>query len=158
MRRGGGREKGNGFERLVAKRIVAVSCMTAKDCYRTPLSGGHPYGDRGDLVVSPQLRKRFPFFVECKFYRGWNLDHLLWPGSLAKSWYKKLVQQSKEARLIPMFVAKGNRGVPIAAVPIKVVKTFPVLKSVSPFLKYKIQGESWIATTLDEFLAAVFKD
>jgi hypothetical protein len=82
-----GRNKGKAFERRIAKDILkAFPNFRPKDCYRTPMSGGHPFADSGDLCVSPALQKLFPFVCECKHYRSFSLRDLLPPTKQFSSW------------------------------------------------------------------------
>lgn len=79
------RTKGANFERLISRMIIeAVGAREDKvfgkqDCYRTPLSGGHPLADAGDLVISEALWRHFPYVVECKHVKSWNPAALLPP-------------------------------------------------------------------------------
>ena len=111
-----------GFERLVAKMIVETFKdygITNKDAYRTPMSGGHRYAsktDAGDIVISPRLRKLFPFSVECKCYATVNLAQFLFPVKLWKKSWKcsrwlaqvKAASEKQEEWLIPLLVFKEN--------------------------------------------------
>jgi hypothetical protein len=93
MKPGGGRNKGNAFEVLVAKKIVHAFAKAGfkfdnTDCYRTPSSGGHRYAkhdDPGDLVISPRLLKAFPFSVECKDQKSLELYRFFIPFARHKS-------------------------------------------------------------------------
>lgn len=118
MKAGGGRNKGSAFERKVAKLIVANFAhvgITKQDCYRTPGSGGHRFAaktDPGDLVLSPDLRERFPFSIECKHYA--NLDwNVLLSNKKKKGQFESWWQQCcKSAVLdtVPLLVFKRNNG------------------------------------------------
>ena|SRR6267378_1092139 len=72
--------KGKRFERAVARMIIkAGECigLKKKDCYRTPMSGGHPIAKSrhpSDLVMSRKLLKVMPASVECKHYRRIDLQ------------------------------------------------------------------------------------
>jgi hypothetical protein len=105
------RRIGSTFERIVSKEIVKA-CKdigaTQKDCYRTPLSGGHPFGDRGDLVVSPLLAPFLPFSVECKTSRRWTPGNMFTPGEMEKKWIAQ-VRKSAGKTLFPMLVMRGFR-------------------------------------------------
>jgi hypothetical protein len=136
MKPGMGRLKGNAFERQAAALIVCAFKdfgITKKDVYRTPGSGGHRYAsktDPGDLVISPKLRKLFPFSTECKSYARVRLAQFLYPVRLwKKSWkcQKWLLQlrqatekQSADAGewLIPLLVFKENNGEIMASFPV----------------------------------------
>ena len=69
------RAKGATFENKLCGMIREVFDATAKDCYRTPLSGGHQAYCRtapGDILISPELGDRFPFGIEAKYRRNWS--------------------------------------------------------------------------------------
>lgn len=116
MKKGGGRAKGSAFERHVAKMVVATfECygISNADCYRTPLSGGHLHAsklDPGDLVMSPKLRKYFPYSVECKSYKKLDWPKLLSPGKDKghwTDWWQQCKKASGEA--LPLLVFRQNR-------------------------------------------------
>jgi len=109
------RNKGNTFERKVAKMILAVvpGRFTTKDCYRTPLSGGHPIADSGDLVISERLQKKFPYVTECKHYRNWSAAELLPPSLRVQQWVeqaRKAAEQTSSLRHIRpwLLIMRGN--------------------------------------------------
>lgn len=105
------RDKGSAFERLVAAMVLeAIPGFTKKDCYRTPLSGGHPVADSGDLVVSERLQKKFPFVVECKHVKDWNLQWLWPPNSAVRSWITQAQAAAKRmgTRRPWLLVMRGN--------------------------------------------------
>src|SRR6202795_408558 len=121
MKAGGGRNKGNGFEREVSRLIVATfesHGVTKDDCYRTPGFGGHLRAsktDPGDLVISKALRRYFNFSVECKFYK--TLDwHRLMSREEHKGhfsvWWEQCVRSAKavKGRPVPLLVFKKNNG------------------------------------------------
>ena len=117
-----GRQKGSAFERQVANMIVTTFLdkgITQKDCYRSPLSGGHVFASKespSDLVISPKLFRYFPYPVECKCYKAIKFEALLDPackGSMFPQWWRqirKAVKNSKEPRPKPCLVFKQNRG------------------------------------------------
>lgn len=121
MKPGGGRPKGNAFERIVGKKVVrafkkAGFSVDDTDCYRTPSSGGHRYAkheDPGDLVISKRLRKVFPFSVECKDQKSLEISRFLLPMNTHKaSWPEhQFLAQCVEAaklkkKLTPLLVFK----------------------------------------------------
>lgn len=102
MKPGGSRAKGAGFERLVARMVVEAARkvnpdLTQKDCYRTPLSGGHPYGDQADLVVSPRFAPSFPYLVECKHRRWWVLEKMFPPVKEVLEWMRSTADKCPQA-------------------------------------------------------------
>lgn len=125
MRKGGGHSKGSAFERKIAKEIVKVFRKRFKwvkqaDCWRSVLSGGHEMS-AGDLRLTPEFRKVFPYAVECKFYRKIDWWRFLLPHKKSgKEW--KWVQQAitganKEKGLWPILVMKCNHGPTIVCRP-----------------------------------------
>ena len=120
MKKGGGRNKGNAFERHVASLILKAAVKTDKTlrkrhCYRTPGSGGHRYDKNkypGDLVIRARLLKIFPFVVECKNYR--KIEHQNFHSPQSEKWkeiqwLKQVLRESKHhKRRIPLLVFKAN--------------------------------------------------
>lgn len=127
MKKGGGRAKGNGYENKTAKKVVAAFAafgIRRKDCYRTPLSGGHKFAsqkDPGDLIISKRLEKMFPFSVECKFYKKVKLWALWTPiEDQKKAWkFRIWLRQARKAagKKIPLLVFKENNGPDMCAFP-----------------------------------------
>lgn len=121
-----GRVKGAQFELAISKALVeaAGEPYTRKDCYRTPLSGGHPFGDLGDLTISPEFRLVFPFVVECKHYKRWDPSVLFAPRKNELDWGRQVVDAARKSKTgrIPLLVMHGNFGLTIAAAPAKQFK------------------------------------
>lgn len=124
-----GRAKGSTFERQIAHMVVTAFLpfgITNKDCYRTPLSGGHIHAsgnDPGDLVISPKLERIFPISVECKSYK--KLD---WPKLLCDcdghwlTWYRQARKASKGLARTAMLVFKQNMSEPFAMINMRKLK------------------------------------
>ena len=126
MKLGGGSAKGKAFERHVAHMIIdafASFGITKQDCYRTPLSGGHFAASKeepSDLVLSPKLRKLFPYVIECKSYRKLDWHKLLVPGPKGhwQEWWDQVNKAAEggahDARIAgifskPLLVFRQNR-------------------------------------------------
>lgn len=115
MKAGRGREKGSTFERKLAGDIVEVTGCEKRECYRTPLSGGHPFACPSDLQMSERLRKAFPFSLEAKHRKNWRLDQLFTGNKEFESW---LIQSSDAAssdnqigvKVSPLVVVRANFG------------------------------------------------
>jgi hypothetical protein len=107
MKDGGGKAKGATFERLVADLIRKAFKLTKKDVYRTPLSGGHPYADPADLVMSPAARRVFPFSVECKHRKTWKLT-LDKETAEVRTWKQQATRAAQRSKLTPLLVIRGN--------------------------------------------------
>lgn len=103
------RDKGNAFERRIARDILkAFPGYGPKDCYRTPLSGGHPFADSGDLCISPRLQEKFPFVVECKHYRNWSMKQVLPPTGEMLSWVAQAKRAAAKLNRPWLLVLRGN--------------------------------------------------
>ena len=125
MKKGGGRLKGNAFEREVAKLIVATfedHGITNEHCYRTPGSGGHRYAkkkDPGDILLDGKLKKLFPFTIECKSYKRLNWRELFAPlqkGSQFKKWWEQCCMAAALNGGEPLLIFKENRSQAFAMV------------------------------------------
>lgn len=131
-----GRRKGSTFERTVAKLIVdafAHKGVTNKDCYRTPLSGGHVHAsgyDPGDLVMSSKLKKLFgvplgtgkrkPFSVECKHYKKIDLFKLFQEQVTGEipGWWDQAEFAAAASGAVPLLLMKQNNSQILAVVAI----------------------------------------
>ena len=109
MARFNSRGKGSSFERKVAAMVATAFRVSKRDIYRTPLSGGHPFADKGDLTISPELRKRFGFCVECKHNRTWTPECLFRLRAQERSWIEQVVKASLKGDAVPLLVMRGNR-------------------------------------------------
>lgn len=167
MRSGGGRAKGNWFEREVAKLICEAFKgwgITTSDAYRTPLSGGHLHArksDPGDLVISKRLRKYFPFNVECKAYRRVKLWPLFFSVETQKNAWKFkawLGQVSKGSNSNksrhPMLIFKENNGPVIAMVP----QIMPLVTRIQRRFRTMYNGEPWYAMLLSDVLKELVRE
>jgi hypothetical protein len=167
MKKGGGRQKGSGFERTIAKAVLnrfAQYGITKSDCYRTPLSGGHLAArgnDPGDLVISKKLREFFPFCVECKFYKVVRLEYFWVPMKKhKKSWHitpwldqtMKAVENSDNKNLHPLLIFKANKQRVFCCVP----EAFPLIatKAITS-LRFRYKGQWWRLCLFDTFLRIV---
>ena len=122
MRKGGGKQKGNSFERDCCKKLSRwITNGKRDDCFwRSSLSGGRAtvakkagkeVRQSGDITaVSPEghsLTDRF--FIECKFYSDLQIDSFLlqYKGNLARFW-THCVKQAKQHERSPMLIARQN--------------------------------------------------
>lgn len=165
MRKGGGRAKGNGFERKIARMIVATFAdkgITKTDCYRTPLSGGHRQArekDPGDLVISEKLLKYFPFSCECKFYKKIYLPALWMPQKKwLKAWYfgqwlKQTCAACTGEDRHPLLVFKGNNTPEFAILP----RLMPLTHGLKPRLMIEYEGEEWCVVLFKALLRRLKK-
>jgi len=106
------KRKGSTFERLVAACILkaAGKQFTKKDCYRTPMSGGHPYAGESDLIISKKLREYFPFVVECKHRKTWTESHVFkMTGDMKEFITQVLTAASKDKfSRAPLLIVRGH--------------------------------------------------
>ena len=107
------RDKGNAFERRIAKMIREALNISERECHRTPRSGGHYV--KGDLVLDPSQRERFPFIVECKHSKRWTLSHILPVSGLMQQWLRQTYAQAAEMEGRPLLIIMGDR-TPIYAI------------------------------------------
>ena len=122
MRKGGGKQKGNSFERDCCKKLSRWITNGKREdvLWRSAMSGGRATIARksgkdvrqaGDIcLVSPEghsLTDRF--FIECKFYSDLQIDSFLlqYKGNLARFW-THCVKQAKQHNRSPMLIAKQN--------------------------------------------------
>ena len=167
MKPGGGRPKGHGYECKIAKMIVSTFTdygITEKDCYRTPLSGGHRAAsqtDPSDLVISKKLFKLFPFSPECKFYKEVNL-HSLWipQKKWGKSWNVRvwLAQAIKACgrakNRFPILVFKQNKGPDLAALP----ELMPICAHIKRRMMFIYNKEVWYVVRFQDLLRQMKKE
>jgi hypothetical protein len=158
------REKGNGFERLVA-RMVLDACnkggflLDRKECFRTPLSGGHPFADRGDLQIGPQLRKVFPFVVECKHQKIWNPGAMFRARENEANWLRQVKRATKETKiegLVPLLVCQGNlTGTYCAAPWDDLRRALPATAGAMPRMLFRFEKRIWGLIFWEDFLTAL---
>lgn len=113
--KGGGKRKGSGFERQLAKDIVKAFKsfgITQRDCWRSINSGAHPIA-AGDLEMSEKLAKLFPYCVEAKFHKRIDWKNFLFfdVKNRELDWYKQAYENAKKSpSLCPILVMKENFG------------------------------------------------
>ena len=149
MRQGGGREKGANFERLVAQSIRKSLGGKLKDCYRTPMSGGHHSAAKGDLVVSLDFVRYFPFAVECKHHRLWTPRRFFSLTKSEESWLDQ-AETARTETCAPMLIARGHH-TPIYSV--YRVSDDPGLDwLLQPHMIFWYQDHKYVVMTLDALL------
>jgi hypothetical protein len=104
------KNKGSTFENVISKTVCQYFEAEREECYRTPLSGGHPFGDTGDLVIGTKLFKQFPFVVECKAYQDWKPGVMFSPNVREMGWLNQVSRASAQSprQGLPLLVIKGN--------------------------------------------------
>jgi len=121
MKRGGGKQKGSAFERVVCKQLsLWVSHQQREDCFwRTAMSGGRAtlHGatkvrQAGDITaVAPEGNELVHrYVIECKFYRDLQLVAFLLfnKGKLAGFWKVVCAEANRHGKR-PMLIAQQNR-------------------------------------------------
>lgn len=123
MRKGGGKGKGSGFERVVCKLLsLWVSNGQREDLFwRSAMSGGRATVGRrkgkdhahhaGDISATHPQGHRLTdhWYIECKAYRNLAIEGALLSGggALAKFWRETCAQATAHKKL-PMLIAKQN--------------------------------------------------
>lgn len=78
----GSQQKGKIFELKIVKTFRKWWNLSEKECYRTPVSGGHPYAVRSDITFYPEkIWREVKLFIECKYRsrtRDWSMEDLLY--------------------------------------------------------------------------------
>lgn len=140
MRKGGGKQKGSAFERMVCERLsLCVTKGANRDVFwRSATSGGRGTllkkrgkeekgNQAGDITsVGPEgHRLTSRVYIECKFYRDLSLQSFLLglnKGGLYNFW-KQTKEAAKQHNREPMLIAKQNN---VPALVITRKEAFPV--------------------------------
>jgi hypothetical protein len=144
-----GRRKGAEFERLISKQIIhAVGRgFGKKDCYRTPMSGGHPFAGASDLICSQQLMDLFPFCVECKHWKSWKPTDVFRSVKQTLDWGRQVLEAARRDKFkrAPLLVMRGNGTDIYAAAPVWAFKNWSPKMSVAivPALCFMLEGKLW---------------
>lgn len=97
------RNKGNAFERYIAKQLSEWCGSTVT---RSPSSGG--WAKTGDVTPKdPAMMIEFPFCVELKNREAWDFMELLTGDNLKtgiKSWWEQVLGDSQKSKKIPLLV------------------------------------------------------
>ena len=123
MKNGGSKDKGSGFEILISRKLTSwvtgserpeIFWKTAGSGSKATMSAkyGHETKMHGDIMAIDPKGEFFTetFFVECKFYKTFDLFDLLeWKGNLYNFWIK-CRDESKKADKRPLLIFKRNRG------------------------------------------------
>jgi hypothetical protein len=170
MRKGGGKPKGGAYEHVVAGKIAEAfkkHGVCAEDSYRTKNSGAGPKA-KGDLQFSSVLNVLFPFTVECKHVKKFNVHRLFTDyAEMQKSWlFKQWWEQSQEEIEITqkpgLLVFRANNCPDLCSFEsAAVLNYFPSLtkelkREGKIVTKYKVENPIW-TMRLDAFLRIVSK-
>lgn len=157
------KNKGAGFERVLVKDIVRVFGLTNKrDCYRTPLSGGHHANRQAaDLFISAEFQPRFPWVVEAKHWRAFRVGNFLSLKTTETACFTQVVETAERANndpivkglhYRPVLVVKANFAEPYAAFPAEYI-TETVWYT--PHVYFTVLGYEWVAIAWETFLQLV---
>lgn len=159
-----GKAKGSAFERKIAADVAKAAGVSKKRVYRTPLSGGHPYADTGDLVIHPKVLAIFPFCVECKHRKTIKVENLF--NRPTKEMIGYCVQaveavannarrKKSKVALHPMVVMQGNRTKTLAIVPEAAAYYLPSLRR-APRLSFSMKKHGlWHVVAWSEVMHAL---
>lgn len=140
------RDKGAAFENKVADLVRKAFNVPKKECYRTPLSGGHPFGDAGDLVIGDYLLPMFPFTVECKHTKAfrsewfWSSTTQFWGWQVQVLNANKAQRDNRGADVHPLLIVRGNATQIYAILPVAAAKAV-LDKKASSFSKVLVFTE-----------------
>ena len=105
----GGKRKGSGFERLIAKKLSDWSGLEVR---RTPGSGGF---DKTTFPGDVYSSKGFPLCVECKDTESWNFKSLFkFDGSVFDAWWTQVTtdtviwSKTNDEPLLPIVIFSKN--------------------------------------------------
>jgi hypothetical protein len=159
------RVKGSTFERLIAKDIIAAFAahgITNKDCYRTPLSGGHfaaRKSDGGDLVTSPTLRAWFPYSLEAKHHRAIDLNPLMVEAAIKRGqipvWWAQCRKAASETKQHPLLVFHGNGRETYAMAVLNATPAAKITATSAPYIVTEIAQTRVIIMRWKRFLGRV---
>jgi hypothetical protein len=165
MRSGGGKQKGNQFEREICAQLSKwVTNGKKSDCFwRSAMSGGRAtlayrkgqsIRAAGDITsVAPEGHVLTDYYlVECKFYKKLDIASFILDdkGVLSKFW-KQAKKQAREHMRMPLLIAKENGRKPIiVSMPRSLTKVCypepalthnPEIRRLSDVLKLKFLGK-----------------
>lgn len=151
MARVNSRAKGAAFERLTVNAIREAFAVGGEDCFRTPGSGGHMNFSKrypGDVYVSEELRKRFPFVVECKHHKTWHAGAMMLNRKSERAWLEQVTRDTKKAGrgIYPLLVMRGPSTPIYAALPGRVLKRLlpKGTPRVRTYLVFQYRNQSWV--------------
>lgn len=144
-----GKAKGAAFELKIVKLIRnAVKCVYPNDsvCFRTPASGGHYIIGGADITISEDLRKIFPFCIECKHRKTIKVEKFFAVTKHTKEFLKQAVANTYETGDLPLLVMRGARTAIFCASTLEALKDsqYEELSSDSiPGLVFRYRSKTW---------------
>lgn len=149
------KNKGNGFERRVAKLF---SEWTGVKFMRTPSSGAiHNFNDKRVVsdIVPPLSIGKFPFSIECKNVNcSWEFSNLLEDTSQTiKDHWKQCEDDANREGLVPLLVFTKNYRPVLAVMPYRAWDCSPsVIQSIPHLVLNNIWAQSLVMFKLDKFM------
>ena len=173
MKLGGGKQKGNRFEREIASRLSAwweESTGIKKGFARTPGSGGWAKtsgtAETGSYVAGDIVcPKSFPFVVECKDDESFQFHLLIssYEKSSFKQWWEKLCGEAEAVGKYPLLVFTRNRWPRFCCMREKDFRSAATLAPSGPVIKLDVPreqkgggGGTVVIFQFDDFLASVY--
>lgn len=150
MRNGGGKAKGSGFERDIAKAIVKAFAefgIEQRECWRSVLSGGHEMS-AGDLYLSDRLMQLFPWAPEMKSRKKINFRNFFEANEKSEEmkWLKQAMEGARKIEgLKALLVMKENHQ------KVMVLKELSVEHTTRKMV-LKIGDQFWEPMSWDDFI------
>jgi hypothetical protein len=122
------------------------------------VSGGHEFAGASDLVISPRLRRMFPFCVECKHRANFRLEHVFGLNKDFCSYHAQVIEACEREgnTRAPMVVIRGNGGAIFASIPVQSLREMNLeLPAEAAVIIYRYEQRLWIMTEFDDLLAAI---
>lgn len=160
MKPGGSKRKGNAWERKVASDLSRWFYGDPNYLIRNLNSGamatirGGGVVPGGDIVQVKLDVPAFPYSVECKAFRGFNLEDILFKRQSSKSYkaWKQCTNDADKVGKFPMLVGKDNYKEPyvIVAHTIGMIYTLAEITRCNNDEVIIIQYKDLIKTTLEQ--------
>jgi hypothetical protein len=143
MRPGGCRDKGCGWELIVAKQLAKDLGGFDQQRFlpRAPDSGARIQW-KGDIVAADKLSAIWPFLIECKKQEGWQIEGLLKTGNkhIIKEWYGKAAQQAQESfDKIPLLIFARNFQPWLVAFPYSLCSPITLVKHEAYYMMFSVE-------------------
>jgi len=166
-----GKQKGNGFERLISKEISM--CLTGRDdmMWRTQNSGGRfttrakagkeTLNQEGDIAATSSETEWFSnmFYVECKHYKDINLWSMITGKGILIDWIKDYLDRSKHCNKLLFLVIRQNNKPIVLLTPTTIYTHVDADIKKIVKLKFYIQKDELLIFDFKEFLKNVkFKE
>jgi hypothetical protein len=162
MKPSGNRDKGIGWELIVAKHIAKELGGFDQQRYlpRAPDSGARIQW-KGDIVAADKLSAIWPFLIECKKQEGWQLEGLLKRDNkhIVKEWYTKAAEQAEESYgKTPILIFAKNYQPWLTTFPESLLKGFTESVTTLRFdIEVKGKPQRCITTTYQNFIDCFLK-